>query len=41
MRTGVTVYQHWYAPAVKQMAREVWQLSQGVRVRELIAYKLQ
>jgi len=39
-RNGALVYQQWYAPAVKHMVREVWQLSNGTRIRELIAYKL-
>jgi len=39
-RNGALVYQQWYAPLVKHMVREVWQLSNGRRIRELIAYKL-
>jgi hypothetical protein len=39
-RNGALVYQQWYAPAVKQYVREVWQQRNGQRVRELIAYRL-
>lgn len=35
-RTGVIVYQQWYAPQVKHFVREVW----GTRIRELINYRL-
>jgi hypothetical protein len=39
-RNGALVYQYWYAPIVKHIVREVWQLTNGKRTRELIAYKL-
>jgi hypothetical protein len=39
-RSGVLVYQQWYAPAVKNYVKEVWQQSDGPRLREMIAYRL-
>jgi len=39
-RTGAVVYRRWYSPHVKNMVREIWQLTSGHRMRELIAFKL-
>lgn len=39
-RTGAMVNRIWYSPEVKHMVKEISQLSNGTRLRELIAFKL-
>ena len=39
-RNRAIVYQWWYSPTVKHIVREVWWLSNGRRLRELIQYRL-